>query len=208
MKTFLKLWVYVFPFPALIFFYFHWNQRFNDVRLTHFLIFLPIVYGYVVPGVATNIMKKWRFIGKFTMGNYYIHHGFKYAANMNLWFFLASTHADLSTLNTLQWITLCIATGVMQGFFIWIHDTLGLKHGHIILTNVLVKPGMSPEEQTFTYAPLCFFCIGFSYALSVWWFYFHLDANIYLSIWGCMLFMLAFTSIPFGLLERAARKVK
>ena len=63
--------------------YFAWAAWSRNGTFALFVMLLPLFYGYVVPGIATNILHKWRFKGAWVVGHYYVHHGFLYAANMS-----------------------------------------------------------------------------------------------------------------------------
>ncbi len=165
-KAFMNFWVYVYPFGALTFFYYHWSHIYGrDFAL--FMILVPTLYGYIMPGIAVNILKKWKFNTKFRLGNYYAHHGFKIAGNINTSFFLVSYHSTLLNLSYGQMASLILACGCVQGFIIWWHDTVLIKMGKLELNNVLVTATMSPEEKAYSYAPICFSLAGASFALCV-----------------------------------------
>ena len=55
----------------------------GSVAFTAYVTLLAIAFGYVVPGIGTNVLKRWRFHGPLRMGNYYVHHGFIWAANLS-----------------------------------------------------------------------------------------------------------------------------
>ncbi len=94
------------------------------------------------------------------LGNYYAHHGFKYSANVNLWFFVAfSANGIDGEIGWKQIIAIIISTAMMQGFTIWLHDTLSVKHGKLELNNPYLKSLKSPEAKVFQYAPVCFVTI-------------------------------------------------
>jgi len=171
------------------------------------MLIVPTIYGYVIPGIAVNFMKKWKFHTRFRLGDYYAHHGFKYASNMNTWFFLASFHVNLADLTTLQMITLCITTGCIQGFIIWWHDTNLIKLGKLELKNVLVNDQMSAEEKAFTYAPVSFFIIGSMYAtaalVGIEYVHGDLETLSFLGlIWIGFMIIAAPSSIAFHFLEK------
>ncbi len=167
MKKLMIIWVYLLPFPVCIAAFFYWREVTKSQLFALFIIALPVLYGYIIPGIGTNIMKKWRFHGKMLLGNYYIHHGFKYASNLNLSFFVAFSDAYVQPNPSLnRYITIALSTAFIQGYIIWIHDTHCIKQGMLELDNPFSRAGKSAEEISFQYAPLTFFLIGLTFAIS------------------------------------------
>jgi hypothetical protein len=208
-KFFFFFWVYIYPFPALIVFYQYWQARLNqDFAL--WMLIVPSLYGYIIPGIAVNFMKKWKFNTKFKLGRYYAHHGFKYAANMNTWFFLASFHVDIAHLTFPMTLTLAITTGATHAFITWWHDTHLLKMGKLEIYNVLVNPSMSAEEKSFSYAPTSFFVLGTSFALAAIYYFqkYSIEdtTNLQRDITLGFLFIATTSSVVFWLLEERARQ--
>jgi hypothetical protein len=205
LKNFLTVWVYIVPLPLFAAFFFYWKSHFNSYQLSLYLLVAPLLYGYIVPGIGTNVMKKWKFHGPFKLGNFYAHHGFKYSANMNLWFFIATY--GLNFFSNLSWekiLITSIANGAIHGFFIWIHDTLSIKFGKIELTNILKKPGMSAEAQAFSFAPATFFALGFSFCLCNLYFIPKImqhEIHWFLASFISFFIMMIISSTVFGILE-------
>ena len=79
----IHFWIYVLPLPLTVAMYFAWMAWSHNRAFTWYVLLLPLVYGYVVPGIATNLLHKWRFKGAWVVGQYYAHHGFLYVANMS-----------------------------------------------------------------------------------------------------------------------------
>lgn len=212
MNILMKMWIYILPFPLLIFFYKYWSKsQSNNFALL--IILSGIIYGYVFPGIAVNVMKKWKFKGKFMLGNYYAHHGLKYSSNMNLCFFIATLGRALSETSSLEsYISIVLSTGFIQGFWIWVHDTLSIKRGMLEIHNVLAKEGDSAEQITFKYAPPCFFALGACFAASSLLLLHYVDLKLcsismivgYAALQA--LFIGIITSTLFGLLESFYKK--
>jgi len=163
-RMFVRLRVYALPVPLFIAMYALWRRWSGDALFTAFVMWLPVVYGYVIPGIGTNLLHKWRFTGTWVVGRYYAHHGFLYAANMTpllLIAFLGTPRAALSV-GTVVRILLCTAT--LHGFVFWIHDLMLVRYGMVEINNRPAAEGRSPAEIVTHYAPLCFFCLGWAYA--------------------------------------------
>jgi hypothetical protein len=166
-RTLVYLWVYALPFPLFAAMYFAWLTWSGSHAFTLYVMFLPVFYGYVAPGIATNLLYKWRFKGPWVIGNFYLHHGFKYASTMSPLLFIAflgTPHGPLST-STILRVLVCTAT--LHGFVMWLHDIQIVRYGMVEVFNQPAAEGRSPEEIVTHYAPLCFFLIGFTYAIGV-----------------------------------------
>ncbi len=159
-RTVIRFWVYALPLPLFAAMYFLWMRWSASPAFVCYVMFLPVVYGYVGPGVATNLLKKWRFKGPWVVGSYYVHHGFMYAANLSPLLFIAflGTPAEPLTIGTSTRVVLC--TGAVYGFVAWIHDILIVRHGMVEIYNRPAAEGRSPEEIV----THCFFLIGATYA--------------------------------------------
>ena len=170
MKRWMNLWVYYLPFPVFAAVLVAWLKLFGSDRLAFHVMILPIIYGYVVPGIATNFLHKWRFTGKWRLGNYYWHHGFLYSRHMALFllipFLAVASDSTPKDLKLLQEVSLILSTGFIHGFFYWLHDTVILKLGMVELNTPIAKAGKCPEAVVYAYAPVVFTLLGMSYALS------------------------------------------
>jgi hypothetical protein len=133
---------------------------------TWYVTLMAILYGYIVPGIGTNIMKKWRFHGPGRVGNYYIHHGFIWAANLSPALFLSFLGTPEGPLGYGTILRVLIATGAIHAYKGWIYDIALLRHGFVEITSVPRLQGKSPEEVAGHYVPVCFFLIGLTYALA------------------------------------------
>ena len=160
----IRFWVYALPLPLFVMMYFAWAAWSANRIFALYVMLLPLFYGYVAPGIATNLLHKWRFKGPWVVGSYYAHHGFMYSANMSPLLFIAflGTHSEpLSTATVLR-VLLC--TGALHGYVLWVHDILIVRHDMVEIYSRPAAEGRSPEEIVTHYAPLCFFLIGLTYA--------------------------------------------
>lgn len=165
-RILMRIWVYVLPVPLCAVMYFAWLTWSASRPFALYVMLLPLFYGYVAPGIATNILGKWRFKGRWVVGSYYAHHGFMYAANMSPLLFVSflGRPVDSVSAGTIWGVTLC--TAVLHGFVLWIHDILLVKLKMVEIYNQPAAEGRSPEEIVTHYAPLCFFLLGLTYAVS------------------------------------------
>jgi hypothetical protein len=163
-RMIIRIWVYALPFPLFLIMYFSWFSWSKSSAFALYVMLLPLLYGYVVPGIGTNLLRKWRFSGPWAVGSYYAHHGFMYAANMSPLLFISFLGSSAFSWAMALRILLC--TAALHGFVLWIHDILIVKHKMVEIFNRPNAEGRSPEEIVFYYAPLCFFLIGLTYAAS------------------------------------------
>jgi hypothetical protein len=62
-RTVIRFWVYVLPLPLFVVMYFVWAAWSDNRVFALYVMLLPLFYGYVAPGIATNLLHKWRFKG-------------------------------------------------------------------------------------------------------------------------------------------------
>lgn len=159
-----RFWVYALPLPLCGAMYFAWLNLFGSHAFALYVSLLPVIYGYIAPGVATNILKLWRFKGAWVVGSYYAHHGFMYCANMSPLLFVAFLGTDVKTVSFGLAVRVLLTTAAMQGFLLWILDILIVRYGMVEIDNRPTREGKSPEEIVTYYAPLCFSLIGLTYS--------------------------------------------
>lgn len=154
----------VYPFLSLPVLAYLWNQA-GGTGFAVFALGLPFLFGYIAPGIGTNFLKMWRFRDTWTVGNYYIHHGFIYAATMGTVLYIAFLPPAQNDLQTLLGNMLRCA-GIL-GFVGWAHDTIAIREGQMEVYNLPWKQGQPAEVVAAQYAPLCFFLLGACYAATV-----------------------------------------
>lgn len=151
----------LFPFLALPVLIPLWNRA-GGSALTLLVLGLPFLFGYIAPGIGTNYLKMWKFRGSMTVGNYYLHHGFIYAAMFGTLLYIAfippAPNGWLTTLGNMA-----RAAGLV-GFVGWSHDLLAIRAGLMEVYNEPWKRGAEPEVIAAQYAPLCFSLLGAVYA--------------------------------------------
>lgn len=162
LKRFMFFFDYVLPFPLFVLMFYLWYLRAGHNPLfACYVLVLPLLFGYIVPGVGTNILKLWRFTGKWMIGSYYWHHGFIYAGPLALILYITFGCGPVSTL---QAVTIILCNGGMQGLLSFQHDTMAVKVGALIIDNPPAKQGKSAEEIVNYLNTLFFFLLGASYA--------------------------------------------
>lgn len=198
-KVFLFVGNKIFPFLALPILVWFWH-RVGGIAFALLVLGLPFLFGYIAPGIGTNILKMWRFRDSWTMGNYFIHHGFIYASTLGLVMALAF----FPTANR-DWLTFfgnMLRGAAILGFVGWTHDLLAIREGLMEVYNEPWKRGAEPEVIVSQYAPLCFSLLGAVYAgiVTIGYKTIVLDQNVY-SLWWLfplgLTVMSAAISLPF-----------
>jgi hypothetical protein len=199
-RTVIRFWVYALPLPMFAVMCFAWAAWSTNRVFALYVMLLPLFYGYVAPGIATNLLNKWRFKGPWVVGSYYAHHGFMYAANMSPLLLLSFLGTPRESLSWATAVRVLVCTGALHGFVLWIHDILMVRHGMVEIHNRPAAEGRSSEEIVTHYAPLCFFLIGLTYAagalLAFQTFVVHLKTNPLSVLWVSLIGVLLMFSVP------------
>ena len=211
-RTWMWVQVYVLPIPitlAMAYLWFRWS---GNAAFAWYVTLLAILYGYIMPGIGTNVMKKWRFHGPGRVGNYYVHHGFIWAANLSPALFLCFLGTPKGPPGCGTILRVLLATGFVHAYKGWVYDIALLRYGFTEVTSVPRLRGKSPEEVTGHYVPVCFFLIGLTYALGalVAYHFFvvlnRTDIRSHLWAWSSGgVAMIAIPSLAYGIIERRER---
>jgi hypothetical protein len=163
-KIFLIVGNKIFPFIALPFLAWFWVQE-GGLAFMFLVLGLPLLFGYIAPGIGTNYLKMWRFHDSWTIGHYFIHHGFIYAATFGCVMYFAFFRPASN-----DWLTLvgnmARAAGIL-GFVGWTHDMIAIREGTMEVYNEPWKLGAPAEVIAAQYAPLCFSLLGAVYGCVV-----------------------------------------
>lgn len=163
-RILLHLTTHVLPVPVTIAMFFVWQRWSGSVAFAALLILLPLLYGYIVPGIATNLLGRWRFTGPGRIGNFYAHHGFLYASKMSPLLLVSFLGTPLAPLSWAVITRVVLCAGALHSLVYWLNDIALVRQGILIINSPAARAGRSPEAIVTRYAPLCFFVIGASYA--------------------------------------------
>jgi hypothetical protein len=163
-KLFLLFSNKILPFLALPFLLWYWT-RLGGALFALLVLGLPLLFGYLAPDIGTNLLKMWRFRDSWTVGNYFIHHGFIYAATFGLVILVAFVPPARDDWPTLL-LNMARGAGLL-GFVGWTHDTIAIREGVMEVYNDAWKRGAPAEVIAAQYAPLCFALLGAAYAGTV-----------------------------------------
>jgi len=156
---------FVLPIPLTILMIYLWYIRTHNLAFALYVLVLPLLFGYIMPGIGTNVLKLWAFKWKMMrMGNYFIHHGFMYAPYfaMSLYF----TFGEIQQLTIVHMLTIVISNAFMQCFLTSWHDYWGVKSGMIEIYNKPFREGKSSAEIILDYGPIGYALFGGSYAIA------------------------------------------
>jgi hypothetical protein len=151
------------PLPLTALMFWLWWARTGSAAFAAYTIAAGLVFGYLVPGIGTNLLGLWRFSGPWKLGAYYPHHGFLYAPYLSL--VLYGCFGVWDTLTVGQAVTSILCMGFAQGLVSSLHDISGIKAGMIRIFNSKSASGSSPEEIVMECGPLGFGLFGAVYAL-------------------------------------------
>ena len=194
------------PFPLTALMFWLWWARTGSAAFAAYTIAAGLVFGYLVPGIGTNLLGLWRFSGPWKLGRYYLHHGFLYAPYLSL--VLYACFGVWNTLTLGQAVTSILCMGLVQGLVSSLHDICGIKAGMLQIFNARAASGVSPEEIVMDWGPLGFGLFGAVYALFgvlAYRFYVLENAGAWLSVaaWACgCAGAMGLTGIPYIIKER------
>jgi hypothetical protein len=152
------LFVSTFLFPVVGFpliAYAWWRMSGGSWAFAATVMGLPVVFGYLMPGIAVHVTKRWRFTSGPRVGSYYVHHGFVYGAKLA--FVLLLVVRSLSTVDSVWSVTaVIVVTGAATAFGGWFHDVHAVRAGRIE-----VDGGV---DALASFAPPSYFAMGATYA--------------------------------------------
>jgi hypothetical protein len=163
-RAFTWLVDYLLPLPMTVVMYLLWEARTGSAAFAAYTIALGLAFGYVVPGIGTNLLGLWRFTGPLRVGNYFLHHGFMYAPWLSLT--LYATWGEQGTGGLVPALTTVASAGLAQGLVSSLHDVAGIKAGSIEIFTDRALAGRAPEAVVLEYGPIGFGLFGAAYAAS------------------------------------------
>jgi hypothetical protein len=153
----LTLFVSTYLFPAVGFpiVSYAWWESSGSWPFTVVVMGVPVLFGYIMPGVATHVVKRWRFTAGPRVGSYYVHHGFIYGSKLA--FVLLLVVRSPTTVRTVfDAVAIVLVTGAATAFGGWWHDLHAVRAGKIE-----VEGGLDALAD---FAPATYFALGATYA--------------------------------------------
>ena len=161
-RAYLVLIDFVLPMPMTALMYYLWYRRTGSALFSGYVLMLGVLFGYIYPGIGTNVLHLWRFNGPFRIKNYFIHHGFVYAPYLALVFYVAFAPGAPLTCGNIVRIVLCGA--FIQCVVSCHHDVCGVSTGMIEINNTPSKLKRSPVEIVTEFGVVGFGLVGASFA--------------------------------------------
>jgi hypothetical protein len=161
-RAYLILIDFVLPLPLTALMLFLWYRRTGSGLFAIYVLTLGVLFGYIYPGIATNVLHLWKFNGPLRVKNYYLHHGFMYAPYLALVFYIAFAPGTPLTWGNIVRIVLCGA--FIQCVVSCHHDVCGVSSGMIEMHNTAARLKLSPVEIVTSWGVVGFGLIGASFA--------------------------------------------
>jgi len=161
-RAYLILIDFVLPLPLTALMLFLWYRRTGSGLFAIYVLTLGVLFGYIYPGIATNVLHLWKFNGPLRVKNYYLHHGFMYAPYLALVFYIAFAPGTPLTWGNIVRIVLCGA--FIQCVVSCHHDVCGVSSGMIEMNNTAARLKLSPMEIVTSWGVVGFGLIGASFA--------------------------------------------
>lgn len=165
MKRLFELYQYLVPLGLTPLTYFLWCRTLDGAWLPLSVAWLlPIVFGYVVPGVGTNILGVWEIHTRIRVGRFRPHHGFIFGSASSLFAWMVYTAPMTSIYDACIYAFILAST---MAYWNMLYDISAVKHGFISVYNQPWADGKGPEAIVLDYAPVYFGMFGFTYGLAI-----------------------------------------
>jgi hypothetical protein len=202
---FFSTWIFpILGFPLLVW---AWLAVAGDWRVVALVLGVPVAFGYLIPGITTNAVRRWYFTSGWRIGGYYVHHGFVYASKMAFVLLLALHDPRAAATWTGAAATVLLVGGA-TAFGGWWHDVHAIRAGKIVLAGSEGDP-RSAEAALATFAPPSYFSIGATYAAAMILAWRHLGAGTAGFAWaflGALAALCVVPSVVFLTLDPSARR--
>jgi hypothetical protein len=150
---------YLFPlagFPLVT--YAWWRTSGGSRPFVAVVMGAPVIFGYLMPGIATQYVKRWRFTSGPRLGAYYVHHGFVYASKL-AFVLLLVVRSLAGVRSAFDVASIALITGAATAFGGWLHDVHAVRAGKIEVDG--------GAEALVGFAPASYFAMGATYATVV-----------------------------------------
>ena len=147
---------YLFPavgFPLLTYAWWRWSG--GSWSFVSVVMGVPVLFGYLMPWIATHVVGRWRFTTGPRVGAYYVHHGFIYGSKLAFMLLLVvrTPGTIASPFDAAAAVLVCGAATAFGG---WWHDTQAVRAGRIEIEG--------GTDALASFAPPSYFAMGATYA--------------------------------------------
>lgn len=188
-KAYLVICDFIIPVPLTLIMFWVWYSKTGNILFTSLIILQPLVFGYLVPGVAARFLRLWEFTWPFRFKYCFYHHGFIYSGYLSflLWLFW-------NPQNDFSWYELALSG--TYGFIAMMiigthHDLLGLKVGMIKNYTKTLNNGESVLKYMSVVVVISFGLVGAFYFLSAYWAYYLFEITSKFSVLNIIIWLLA-----------------
>jgi hypothetical protein len=186
-QTLLFASTYAFPVVAFPLVSYAWFRTSGSWSFVVLVMGVPVLFGYVMPWVATDVVQRWRFTAGPRVGSYYAHHGFIYGSKLA--FALLLVIRSIDAVDSLAHASaVVLVCGAVTAFGGWFHDTQAVRAGKIAIDD--------GEAALATFAPPSYFTMGATYAAVALIGYRVLTRDAAALIWMFPLALVALCVIP------------
>jgi hypothetical protein len=155
---------FILPFPLTIVAFYLWWQRTSSILFSLYPLVVGVLFGYIFPGIGTNLLNLWKFNGPFRIKNYFLHQGFMYAPYLSLIFYVSFTPNAPFDFGMI--IRAIVFNAFLQSALSCHHDICGVTIGMIEINNTPSKQKKSPVEIVTHSCAIAFALMGASFAAS------------------------------------------
>lgn len=160
---FFRVYEYVVPLLLFPLAYWLWLSRYEgDHRLVLFMISIPVIFAYVIPGLGTNWLRLWEFNASLKLGRFRPHHGFLFGTATSLFALICLDYPSQS----MTWqgiIRSAFVLGSVLAFWNWLYDVAAIRSGYLLVYTRSYGERKGPEAIASDYCPVFFGTFGFCY---------------------------------------------
>ncbi|MBN1760784.1 MAG: hypothetical protein JW863_20815 [Chitinispirillaceae bacterium] len=136
-----------------------WSAHFGGRRdLALVVVAIPVLFGYIIPGIGTNLLGLWEFKAGLHFGRYTLFHGLMFGGASS---FLAYTCSPIMSGSGFRhMLASAHVMAAVIGFWNWVFDGYAIRTGLAVIYNKPHFEGRSAAEIVGDYAPVYFGAFG------------------------------------------------
>ncbi|SRR6266542_5056541 len=154
-EPFLFASTYVFPAVAFPLVTYAWRSSGASWAFVALVMCVPVLFGYLMPWVATSVVKRWHFTSGPRVGSYYVHHGFIYGSKLAFALLLVVRSIG-SIVTAFDIAAVILVSGAATAFGGCLHDMTAVRAGKIEVDGGI--------DALWRFAPPSYFAMGATYA--------------------------------------------
>jgi hypothetical protein len=164
-KRFFNVYQYLAPAVLTPLAYWLWlDAAHGDHRAALWMVTVPVLFAYIVPGVGTNVLRVWEINTRLRLGRFRPHHGFVFGSATACIAWLAQPAIEGQ--GVLAALRAGFVIGSVLAFWNWLYDVFALRAGFLCVYTRSYGDGRGAEAIAMDYAPPIFGLFGFGYGAS------------------------------------------